>query len=125
MELAILAAEVKQVVAARFEDRLQDAPDEDEMIPARMHRLARALKAAQRAVQDRRAEFPDLPGGRGKTVLSPSGKAVRCRLLPDLDDIDGKSLRFPQAGPGPGPLPLAARPPRGGAADPNKHVSRR
>src|SRR3546814_5398666 len=77
MELAILAAEVKQGVAARFEDRLQDAPDEDEMIPARMHRLARALKAAQRAVQDRRAEFPDLPRGRGKTVLSPSGKAVR------------------------------------------------
>src|SRR3546814_15478985 len=68
--------------------------DEDEMIPARMHRLARALKAAQRAVQDRRAEFPDLPRGRGKTVLSPSGKAVRCRLLADLEDIDGKSLRL-------------------------------
>src|SRR3546814_19805237 len=96
MELAILAAEVKQGVAARFEDRLQDAPDEDEMIPARMHRLARALKAAQRAVQDRRAEFPDLPRGRGKTVLSPSGQAVRCRLLADLEAIDGKSPRFAQ-----------------------------
>src|SRR3546814_11051332 len=91
MELAIFAAEIEQGVAARFEDRFQHAPDKDEMIAARMHRLARAFEAAQRPVQDGRAEFADFPWRRGITILTLAGKAVRRRLLTDLENLDGDS----------------------------------
>src|SRR3546814_5271349 len=77
MELAIFAAEIEQGVAARFEDRFQHAPDKDEMIAARMHRLARAFEAAQRPVQDGRAEFADFPWRRGITSRTRARKADR------------------------------------------------
>src|SRR3546814_4861218 len=66
------------------------------MIAARMHRLARAFEAAQRPVQDGRAEFADFPWRRGITILTLAGKAVRRRLLTDLEHIDGESLGFAQ-----------------------------
>src|SRR3546814_18546459 len=77
MELAIFAAAIEQGVAARFEDRFQHAPDKDDMIAARMHRLARAFDAAQRPVQDGRAEFADFPWRRGITIPTLAGQAVR------------------------------------------------
>src|SRR3546814_8079663 len=77
MELAIFAAEIEQGVAARFEDRFQHATDKDEIIAARMRRLARAFDAAQRPMQEGRAEFPDFPWRRRIPILTLDQKSTR------------------------------------------------
>src|SRR3546814_988283 len=92
-ELAISAAEIEQGVAARVEDRFQHAPDKDEMIAARMHRLAHAFEAAQRPVQDGRAESADFPWRGGVTVLTLAGTAGRRRPPPDLEQERKRTRR--------------------------------
>src|SRR3546814_18966288 len=81
MELAIFAAEIEQGVAARFEDRFQHAPDKDEMIAARMHRLARAFEADQRPAQDGRPAFAESPWRPGIKITTLAAHTLRRRLL--------------------------------------------
>src|SRR5690606_29077391 len=98
MEFAIFAAEIEQWVTARFEYRLEHAPDENEMVAAIVHRIASAFKARQGSSENRRAIFAHLPRGETKAILSLACKAVRGRLLANLKHIDSKTFSIAQAG---------------------------
>src|SRR3546814_14731280 len=99
MQFAVFAAEIEQRVAAGFEDGLEDAADEQEMVAAVVDGVAFAFEARERAGEDGRAELAFDPRRRGKAVLALAREAVRGRLLADLEDVDreapGQSGRAP------------------------------